>query len=81
MEASADEVGRILHVFSPKTAGKICLMAGLVIDLLTVCVSFYKMSSIPSIVEQWRVPLPLAKRVEELVFPLVVHTPKSLELS
>ena len=51
MEASADEVGRILS-HSPKTAGKICLMAGLVIDLLTVCVSFYKMSSIPSIVEQ-----------------------------
>ena len=35
MEASADEVGRILPVFSPKTAGKICLMDGLVIDLLT----------------------------------------------
>ena len=52
MEASADEVGRILHVFSPKTARKICLMAGLVIDLLTVCVSFYKMSSTSSIVEQ-----------------------------
>ena len=33
MEASADEVGRILSVFSPKTAGKICLMDGLVIDL------------------------------------------------
>ena len=35
MEASADDVGRILPVFSPKTAGKICLMDGLVIDLLT----------------------------------------------
>ena len=35
MEASADEVGRIRPVFSPKTAGKICLMEGLVIDLLT----------------------------------------------
>ena len=56
-----------------------------------MCVSFemaclwrrpvYKMSSIPSIVEQWRVPFPLAKRVAELVFPLVVHTPKSLEFS
>ena len=34
MEASADEVGRILPVFSPKTAGKICLVDGLVIDLL-----------------------------------------------
>ena len=33
MEASADEVGRIL-VFSPKLAGKICLVDGLVIDLL-----------------------------------------------
>ena len=42
---------------------------------------FIKLSSISSIVEQWRVPFPLAKRVEELVFPLVVHTPKSLELS
>ena len=52
MEASADKVGRILPVFSPKTAGKICLVNGLVIDPLTVCVSFYKMSSIPSIVEQ-----------------------------
>ena len=52
MEASADEVRRILTVFSPKTFGKICLMDGLVIDLLTVCVSFYKMSSISSIVEQ-----------------------------
>ena len=35
MEASADEVGRMLPVFSPKTAGKICLVDGLVIDLLT----------------------------------------------
>ena len=35
MEASADEGGRILPVFSPKTAGKICLVDGLVIDLLT----------------------------------------------
>ena len=35
MEASADEVGRTLPVFSPKTAVKICLMDGLVIDLLT----------------------------------------------
>ena len=52
MEASADEVARILPVFSPKTAEKICLVDGLVIDLLTVCVRFYKMSSIPSIVEQ-----------------------------
>ena len=33
----------------------------------------------PGTVEQWRVPFPLAKRVAELVFPLVVHTPKSLE--
>ena len=35
MEASADEVGRILLFFSPKLAGKICLVDGLVIDLLT----------------------------------------------
>ena len=35
MEASAYEVGKILPVFSPKTAGKICLVDGLVIDLLT----------------------------------------------
>ena len=35
MEASADEIGRILPVFSPKLAGKICLVDGLVIDLLT----------------------------------------------
>ena len=35
MEASADDVGRMLPVFSPKTSGKICLMEGLVIDLLT----------------------------------------------
>ena len=35
MEASADEVGRMLPVFSPKTAGKLCLADGLVIDLLT----------------------------------------------
>jgi len=35
MEASADETGRILPVFSPKTARKICLVDGLVIDLLT----------------------------------------------
>ena len=34
MKASADEVGQILPVFSPKTAGKICLVDGLVIDLL-----------------------------------------------
>ena len=34
MEAFAGEVGRILPVFSPKTAGKICLMDGLAIDLL-----------------------------------------------
>ena len=34
-----------------------------------------------STVEQRRVPLPLAKRVAELVFPLVVHAPKSLELT
>ena len=34
----------------------------------------------PSTVEQWRVPFPLAKRVAELVFPHVVHMPKSLEL-
>ena len=35
MESSADEVARILPVFSPKTAGKICLVVGLVIDPLT----------------------------------------------
>ena len=35
----------------------------------------------PSTVEQWRVPFPLAKRVAVLVFPLVIHTPKSLEFS
>ena len=35
MEPSADEVGLILPVFSPKLAGKICLVDGLVIDLLT----------------------------------------------
>ena len=35
----------------------------------------------PSTLEQCRVPFPLAKRVAELVFPLVVHTPKSLELA
>ena len=35
MEAFADEVGRILPVFSSKTSGKICLVDGLVIDLLT----------------------------------------------
>ena len=35
----------------------------------------------PSTVEQWRVPSPLAKRVAELTFPLVVQTPKSLEFS
>ena len=35
METSADEVGRILPVFSPKLVGKICLVDGLVIDLLT----------------------------------------------
>ena len=34
-EPSADEVGRIFPVFSPKLAGKICLVDGLVIDLLT----------------------------------------------
>ena len=44
-----------------------------------MCVSFslaclwrrpvYKMSSIPSIVEQWRVPFPLAKRVAGYSFP------------
>ena len=49
-----------------------------------MCVSFYKMSSIPNIVEQWRVPFPLAKQVAELVLPLVVHTPtrsNSLDLN
>ena len=35
MEPFADEVARILPVFSPKLAGKICLVDGLVIDLLT----------------------------------------------
>ena len=35
----------------------------------------------PSTVEQWRVPFPLAKRVAVLVFPLVIHMPKSLEFS
>ena len=35
----------------------------------------------PSTVEQWRVPFPLAKRVAVLVFPLDIHTPKSLEFS
>ena len=35
MEPSADEVGWMLPVFSPKLAGKICLVDGLVIDLLT----------------------------------------------
>ena len=35
MEPSADEVGLIPPVFSPKLAGKICLVDGLVIDLLT----------------------------------------------
>ena len=35
----------------------------------------------PSNLEQWRVPFPLAKRVAELVFPFVVHTPKPLEFS
>ena len=35
MEPSADEVGLILPVFSPKLAGKICLVDSLVIDLLT----------------------------------------------
>ena len=29
--------------------------------------------------EQWRVPVKLAKRVAELVYPLVISTPKSLE--
>ena len=38
-------------------------------------------SSIPSNVEEWRVPFPLAKRVAELVFTLVVHKPKSFEFS
>ena len=41
MEASADEGGLILPVFSPKTAGKICLVDGLVINLLTVCVCVF----------------------------------------
>ena len=35
MEPSADEVGRMLPVFSPKLAGRICLVDSLVIDLLT----------------------------------------------
>ena len=35
----------------------------------------------PSNLEQWRVPFPLAKRVAELVFPFVIHTPKPLEFS
>ena len=35
----------------------------------------------PSNLKQWRVPFPLAKRVAELVFPFVVHTPKPLEFS
>ena len=35
----------------------------------------------PNTVEQWWVPFPLAKRVAELVFPLVVHPPKSLEFT
>ena len=35
----------------------------------------------PSTVEEWRVPFPLAKRVAELVSPLVVHAPKWLEFS
>ena len=41
-EASADEVCRILPVFSPKTAGKICLMEGLVIDLLVPFLVMWK---------------------------------------
>ena len=36
---------------------------------------------VSSNLEQWRVPFPLAKRVAELVFPFVVHTPKPLEFS
>ena len=35
MEASADEVCRILLVFSPKPAEKVCLVDGLVIALPT----------------------------------------------
>ena len=42
MEASADKVGRMLHVFSPKTAGKICLMDGLLIDLLVPFLVMWK---------------------------------------
>ena len=42
--------------------------------------SCFPVLAVPSTaVEQRRVPFPLAKRVAELVFPLVVHTPKTLE--
>ena len=43
--------------------------------------SFFPVVADPNTVEQWRVPFPLAKGVAVLVFPLVIHTPKSLEFS
>ena len=46
---------------------------------LKCCPVFSCSMQILSTMEQWRVPVKLAKRVAELVFPLVIHTPKSLE--
>ena len=56
------------------------------LKIITVVVLVWVLSCFPvvadpSTVEQWRVTLPVAKRVAELVFPLVVHAPKSLEFS